>query len=79
MIRLTLFSTGYCTHPEFILLRGSQRKSVPIPALVGLIQHPRLGPILFDDVRYIIISHFHADHIAGLPACNSKKPEDLFQ
>ncbi len=112
MIRLTLLSTGYCTHPEFILLRGGQRKSVPIPALVGLIQHPRLGPILFDtgyaprfftetrrlpyslyakitpvhlrpaetakqqldnlgiaaaDVRYIIISHFHADHIAGLP------------
>ena len=111
MINLTLMQAGYCTAPEFITLRGGQRKSVPIPAMFALLEHPRLGPILFDtgysprffaqtqhwpyslypkitpvyldesntavarlqsqglaakDIRHVIISHFHADHVGGL-------------
>ena len=111
MIRLTVLAAGHCTHPEFILMRGGQRHSVPIPALIALLEHPKLGPILFDtgytprffshtqrfpyslyakitpvyvddaetachqlqardiaptDIRYLIISHFHADHVGGL-------------
>ncbi len=111
MIKLTLMEAGYCTHPEFMVMRGGQRKSVRFPAICALLEHPKLGPILFDtgytsrfftetqqfpnslyakitpvyldesktarrqletrgiaveDVRHLIISHFHADHIAGL-------------
>jgi len=31
-----------------MLLRGGRWRSVPIPALFALIEHPQLGPILFD-------------------------------
>src|SRR5688572_3585197 len=111
MIKFTLMAAGYCTHPEFITIRGGRWRSVPFPALFALLEHSQAGPILFDtgytgrffsetrrfpaslyarltpvhfneveaacrqlqargfnpgDIRYLIISHFHADHIGGL-------------
>lgn len=108
--RCTLFATGYCTHKERVTIRGGSSRTVRFPAMFALIEHPRLGPIVFDtgyterfftataripfslyrratpvyykpqdsaayqlrqrgidprDVRYVILSHFHADHIAG--------------
>jgi len=110
-VKLRLFATGCCTHPEWVTLRGGSLRAVPIPALFALIEHPQKGLILFDtgyasrfysetsrwpqalyrwvtpvlhstsqdaarqlaklgvkpdDVSAIVISHFHADHIAGL-------------
>lgn len=110
-VNLTLMVAGYCTHPEHIVMRGGQRKSVPFPALFALLEHPKHGRILFDtgythrffeetrkfpyslyakvtpvylaenetalnqlkkkriapqEIQYVIISHFHADHICGL-------------
>ncbi|MGA7936784.1 MAG: MBL fold metallo-hydrolase [Kovacikia sp.] len=110
-VQVTWLKTGYCTHPEAIVLRDGRWKSVQFPALVALIQHPTLGNMLFDtgysdrffretqhwpqrlyalitpvylqpqesamqqlqrqgippeSIRYILISHFHADHIGGL-------------
>ncbi|WNO08301.1 MBL fold metallo-hydrolase [Teredinibacter sp. KSP-S5-2] len=110
-MKLTLLKVGYCCHPEAIAVRGGSWKPVQFPAVVGVLQHPTQGVILFDtgyaphftdatqpfperlyrwvtpmhlseqqhlhhqlaqrnialgDVRYIFISHFHADHIAGL-------------
>ncbi|MFE5321156.1 MBL fold metallo-hydrolase [Paenibacillus sp. NPDC056579] len=109
--RCTVLSGGYCTHKEWVTIQGGSSRTVPFPALFALIEHPRLGPVLFDtgyterffqetvrmpyslyrrmtpvyytpqdsaayqlrqrgiepeDVRIIILSHFHADHIAGL-------------
>lgn len=109
--KITLMAAGYCTHPEFVTIRGGQRRRVPYPALFALLEHPEFGPVLFDtgytprffnqtkrwpyslytkitpvyldaaktaanqiqargiasaDVRYVIISHFHADHVGGL-------------
>jgi len=110
-IKLTLMGAGYCTHPEYIVMRRGQRKSVPFPAIFALLEHPKLGLMLFDtgytsrfyretrrfpynlyakvtpvhldeadtalcqlktrgitaeDIQYLMISHFHADHIGGL-------------
>lgn len=102
---------GYCTGRESTVLSGGSRETLKIPALVGLLQHPLHGNILFDtgyserfyeatakwpakltaillptyvkpeesaknklaalgiaaeDISYIIVSHFHVDHICGL-------------
>ncbi|MEO1591835.1 MAG: MBL fold metallo-hydrolase [Cyanobacteria bacterium J06632_22] len=110
-VTVTWLKTGYCTHPEAVTLRGGRWQSTQFPALVGLIQHPTEGYILFDTgysqrffaetrrwpnrayalvtpvylepgesaaqqlqqqgippeaIRYIVISHFHADHVGGL-------------
>lgn len=111
LLKLSLLAAGHCTHPEAMVTRGGRWQSVPFPALFALLEHPRLGPILFDTgytarffaetcrwpyslyakitpvclqqseeahhqlaargiaaeaIAYLIISHFHADHIAGL-------------
>lgn len=39
---------GCCRHPEAAAIRGGGLKPVIFPALVGFIQHPTAGPILFD-------------------------------
>ncbi|WP_193213875.1 MBL fold metallo-hydrolase [Luteolibacter marinus] len=110
-VKFDLLKVGHCQHPECIALRGGGRRAIDFPALVGLIEHPRHGLILYDtgysrhfneatrrfpeclyriitpvslppeeellaqleargiradDIGIVIISHFHADHIAGL-------------
>ncbi|XOI97429.1 MBL fold metallo-hydrolase [Paenibacillus polymyxa] len=110
-VKLYLSAAGYCTHPEFLTLRGGRLSPVPFPAGFACIIHPVHGPILLDtgyssrffeetahlpnalyrhitpvvyreedsavhflahiglkasDIRYIILSHFHGDHIAGV-------------
>lgn len=110
-VKLTLFAAGSCTQSEKMTIRGGSRRTISIPALFSCIEHPRLGPILFDtgyserfftatsrfpyslyrrvtpvtiteretavhqlqaaglkhsDIRYVILSHFHADHIGGV-------------
>jgi glyoxylase-like metal-dependent hydrolase (beta-lactamase superfamily II) len=111
VISLTLLAAGYCTHPEWITLRGGSFRAVPFPAGFACIEHPQHGIILFDtgytsrfftatrrfpfslyrkltpviyqdkqsavnqldalgiaatDVKLIVLSHFHADHLGGL-------------
>jgi len=110
-LNISHFSTGYCTAHERIAIRSGKWKEIPFHATCSLIEHPSLGPIVFDtgyterfyevtarfpnriyayvtptttqpewslksqleargikaeEVPYVIISHFHADHIAGL-------------
>ncbi|MFS0870228.1 MBL fold metallo-hydrolase [Paenibacillus xylanilyticus] len=110
-VELHLGAAGYCTHPEFLTLRGGSLRPVPFPAGFACIIHPVHGPMLLDtgyssrffketahlpnalyrhitpvvyreedsavqflaklglkaaDIRYIILSHFHGDHIAGV-------------
>ncbi|KND56858.1 Metal-dependent hydrolase [Candidatus Burkholderia verschuerenii] len=43
-----LLRIGHCSHPECVTQRGGCLRSVPFPALAGLLLHPRLGPMLFD-------------------------------
>jgi len=108
---IEFFYAGYCTHPEWTVLRGGNFRNARFPAGFSLIQHSKFGNILFDtgysekfyaetttfpfniyakitpvylrpgesakkvlqergidsgSIKYIIISHFHADHICGL-------------
>ncbi len=108
---LHLLTVGYCRHCERMTRSGGRWRSTVFPATVGLMLHPREGPILYDtgyaehfheattpfperlyrwatpvhldeaqrlpnqlalhgvrlaDIRWCLISHFHADHIAGL-------------
>ena len=43
-----LLRVGHCSHPECVTQRGGRLRSVPFPALAGLLLHPRLGSMLFD-------------------------------
>ncbi|PYI55955.1 MBL fold metallo-hydrolase [Paenibacillus flagellatus] len=110
-VRLRLFATGYCTHPEWVTIRGGALRACRIPALFACIEHPSFGTVLVDTgyadrfmkvtdrlparlyravtpvtfrgedsawlqleacgidaerVSAIVVTHFHADHIAGL-------------
>lgn len=110
-VKFDLLKVGHCQHPECIALRGGGRRAIDFPALVGLIEHPTFGLMLYDtgysrhfhqataklpeclyrwvtpvtlppeeellcqlesrgiraeDISTIFISHFHADHVAGL-------------
>lgn len=106
-----LFHAGYCTHREFVTIKGGGFKKATFPAIFAYIKHSIHGNILFDtgystefynatkafpfniyaavtpvfvdeqndavallkadgigknDINYIVLSHFHADHISGL-------------
>ncbi len=110
-ISLWLGAAGYCTHPEFLTIRGGSLRPVAFPAGFACIRHPQHGVILFDtgysqrffqetasmpaliyrhmtpvvyreqdhvlqqlqqagvaaeEIRYVILSHFHGDHIAAV-------------
>lgn len=110
-MKFDLLKVGHCQHPECVALRGGGRRAIDFPALVGLIEHPQRGLMLYDtgyskhfneatrrfpeclyrmitpvtlppeeellaqlesrgirasDIETIFISHFHADHVAGL-------------
>lgn len=110
-VKLTVLAAGSCTQSERITIRGGAKRTIRIPALLSCIEHPRLGPILFDtgyserfftatrrfpyilyrwatpvrvseqekavyqldeagikasDIAFVILSHFHADHIGGV-------------
>lgn len=110
-LKFDLLKVGHCIHPECIAMRGGRWQGIEFPALVGLIEHPSLGFMLYDtgysrhfmaatrsfpeclyrkvtppslpaeeeliaqlaarqitpdQIGTIFISHFHADHVAGL-------------
>ncbi|MBN3524117.1 MBL fold metallo-hydrolase [Paenibacillus apiarius] len=47
-VKLNLMTAGYCTHREWLTIQGGSRASVRFPAMFAYIEHPRLGPVLFD-------------------------------
>lgn len=110
-VKFDLLKVGHCQHPECAALRVGGRRAIDFPALVGLVEHPQRGLMLYDtgysphfheatrrfpeclyrmltpvtlppeeellaqlesrgirasDIERIFISHFHADHVAGL-------------
>ncbi|MGV3662575.1 MAG: MBL fold metallo-hydrolase [Prosthecobacter sp.] len=110
-VKFDLLRVGSCQHAECAALRGGGLRAIDFPALVGLIEHPQRGLMLYDtgysqhffsatrrfpeclyrvvtpvrlppeqellaqleergiaarDIETIFISHFHADHVAGL-------------
>lgn len=110
-VKFDLLRVGSCNHVECAALRGGGWRAIDFPALVGLVEHPQHGLMLYDtgysqhfykatrrfpeclyriitpvqlppeeellnqlesrrisasDIDTIFISHFHADHVAGL-------------
>ncbi len=100
-VKLKLLDTGYCLNFEKMVARDGQMKVKRFYAMVGLIEHPIFGSILFDtgysahvkklckrfpyfmyslitpvkfghcfqkpeEVKHVILSHFHPDHIGGV-------------
>ncbi len=110
-VKFDLLRVGHCQHAECAALRGGGLRAIDFPALVGLMDHPQHGLMLYDtgysrhfweatrrfpeclyrvvtpvrlppeeellaqleqrgisarDIGTIFISHFHADHVAGL-------------
>ncbi len=47
-VTLSIFTAGFCTCPEHIVLQGGRLTSIPFPAMFTLFEHPRFGPMLFD-------------------------------
>jgi len=45
---LRLLKVGHCYHPEAMVMKGHSWRSMQFPAIVGLINHPQQGYILFD-------------------------------
>lgn len=111
VLKFDLLKVGLCQHAECAALRRGRFGKIDFPALVGLIEHPQHGLMLYDtgysrhffeatrrfpeclyrmvtpvqlppeeellaqleerriaarDISTIFISHFHADHVAGL-------------
>lgn len=48
VVNFELLKVGHCRHPECMVIRGGSLGSVEFPSLVGLLQHPDLGHILYD-------------------------------
>ena len=110
-VKFDLLKVGHCQHAECAALRGGGLRGIDFPALVGLVEHPVHGLMLYDkgysrhfwtatrrfpeclyqvvtpvklapeeellaqleerrisasDIETVFISHFHADHVAGL-------------
>lgn len=110
-VKVSIHTAGYCKQLEKITIGDGKGRTIHFPAHFFCIEHPQLGPILFDtgytdrffpatarfpfllyrwitpvhvaenetairqlqlagvhakDISYIILSHFHADHISGL-------------
>lgn len=47
-LRGEILKVGSCQHPECAALRGGSRRAIDFPALVGLIEHPDFGWMLYD-------------------------------
>lgn len=47
-VRLRVIECGHCRHPEAMTLRGAAWRPVEFPSLVGVIEHPDEGVVLFD-------------------------------
>ena len=47
-MKTTILHAGYCTCPEHIAIRGGARTRLRFPAMFALLEHPRLGAMLFD-------------------------------
>lgn len=110
-MKISFIECGHCVSKENMMLKGAGKEKVKIPVMVGLIEHPVHGNILFDtgcserfyevtakwpakltalllptfvsaeesakaqlsargiaaeEISYVIVSHFHVDHICGL-------------
>ncbi len=111
IIDIKILKVGKTRQREFLTVKGGSLCNIDFPALVGLLIHDEIGPILFDtgydqeffnatanfpekfysmvtpvtfdkaqslpmqleklnikkgEIKAIILSHFHGDHIAGL-------------
>ena len=84
-----LFDTGYAARFNNLTLKFPEKlyrlvTPMTLPEHESLIQQLKNKGISTEDIKYIFISHFHADHIAGLldfPAAKfiaSKKAVDNF-
>ncbi|MDX2286226.1 MAG: MBL fold metallo-hydrolase [Bacteroidia bacterium] len=47
-VSFQLFSSGYCTAPDWFMAAGGTLRRVRVPAAWALIRHPQEGPILLD-------------------------------
>ena len=47
-INVFFYQGGYCSHPEFVVMKGGRARPIKFPALSALIIHPDKGSILFD-------------------------------
>jgi glyoxylase-like metal-dependent hydrolase (beta-lactamase superfamily II) len=68
-VKLHIFHSGYCVAHGKVIDPVNGQKHCRVYATWALIEHPeRLKTLGYtpDQIKSIIISHFHGDHIAGL-------------
>jgi glyoxylase-like metal-dependent hydrolase (beta-lactamase superfamily II) len=47
-VKVSIFTAGFCTCPEQIAIQGGRWREIRFPAMFALLEHPRLGAMLFD-------------------------------
>jgi glyoxylase-like metal-dependent hydrolase (beta-lactamase superfamily II) len=48
MVKVSIFTAGFCTCPEHIAIQGGKWRNIHFPAMFALIEHPCFGAMLFD-------------------------------
>ena len=47
-VKVSILTAGFCTCPEHIAIQGGRWHNIRFPAMFALLEHPRLGAMLFD-------------------------------
>ncbi|ESQ78357.1 MBL fold metallo-hydrolase [Asticcacaulis sp. YBE204] len=75
-----ILQVGACRHPEIMSRQGGHLCPVDFPALVGLILHDELGPVLFDtgyDQRFLTATEAFPERLYRLATPVSLPPQPL--
>ena len=47
-MKISILHAGYCVCPEHLAIQGGRWRGIHFPAMFALLEHERLGPMLFD-------------------------------
>jgi glyoxylase-like metal-dependent hydrolase (beta-lactamase superfamily II) len=79
-VKVSIFSAGYCSCPEFIAIQGGRWRNVRFPAMFALFEHPRFGAMLFDtgySERFFVETDRFPNRLYRMTTPVSLRPEQM--